>query len=342
MKALVKTAFGPGHIEVLDVEKPQHGDDEVLVAVKSAAICGSDVERYTGHNTIYRPPVTLGHEIAGVVHEVGRNVQGVEVGQRVAVEANVYACGRCSYCRSGNENLCAHRVGIGYDVDGGFAEFVKVPADMLIRVPDNISFEVASLADIYVAFHAVMDRSIIRSGDAVVIFGPGFLGLSIAQLCQIQGADPVVVVGLKKDEGRLRKATELGATATLIFEEANVPDEVSRLTRGRGADTAFEVCGSPAALDTAIRVVRRGGAATMVGVQPQTVEVNMLDVIMRQISLNGVRSYTWSNCELGMRYLSEGKLTLEHFITHEFPLEKWQEAFELLLAGKGTKIVLKP
>lgn len=342
MKALVKTDYGPGNLELLDVETPRHGDDEVLLAVKSAAICGSDIERYTGHNRMYKPPVTLGHEIAGVIHEIGGSVKGVKVGDRVAVEANVYACGRCWYCRSGHENLCASRVGIGYDVNGGFAEFVKVPADMLISIPDNISFEVASLADIYVAIHAVVDRSVIRSGDAVIIFGPGFLGLSIAQLCRLQGADPIVVIGLKKDEARLQKANELGATATLIAEETDVADHVMQLTRGRGADTAFEVSGAHKALLAAIEIVRRGGAVTMIGVQSETIEVPMLDVIMRQISLNGVRSYTWSNCELGMRYISEGKLRLDHFITHEFPLEQWQEAFDLLIAGKGTKIVLKP
>ena len=342
MKALIKTDYGPGHLELLEVEKPRPGDDEVLIQVKSAAICGSDIERYTGHNVIYKPPVTLGHEISGVVDELGRNVRGVTRGDRVAVEANVYACGRCAFCRSGNENLCASRVGIGYDVNGGFAEFVKVPADMLIHVPENVSFEVASLADIYVAIHAVMDRSNIRSGDAVVIFGPGFLGLSIVQLCRLQGADPVVVVGLKKDQRRLETALELGATATLIAEETDVVSMTEQLTGGRGADTAFEVSGSPAALLAAIQIVRRGGAVTMIGVQPQTQEVPILDVIMRQISLNGVRAYTWSNCQLGMRYLSEGKLKLEHFITHEFPLEKWKEAFDLLIAGTGTKIVLKP
>jgi len=342
MKALVKTAMGAGHLELREVEKPQCSVDEVLVQVKSAAICGSDIEKYTGRNMTYKPPVTLGHEIAGVVHELGNNVNDFEIGARVAVEANVYACGRCSYCRTGNENLCASRVGIGYDVDGGFAQFVKVPADMLIRVPDNISFEVASLADIYVAVHAVVDCSRIRSGDAVVIFGPGFLGLSIVQLCRLQGADPVVVVGLKKDAARLETARELGASATLFAEETDVLKEIQQLTRGRGADTAFEVSGSPAALLTAIEIVRRGGAVTMIGLQRESQEVPMLDVILRQISLNGVRAYTWSNCELGMRYLSEGKLKLQHFITHEFPLEKWKDAFDLLVEGKGTKIVLKP
>jgi threonine dehydrogenase-like Zn-dependent dehydrogenase len=341
MKALVKTDYGQGHLEVREVERPRAGDNEVLLQVKSAAICGSDIERYTGHNMMYKPPVTLGHEIAGVVHELGEKVDGVGIGDRVAVEANVYACGRCSYCRSGNENLCASRVGIGYDVNGGFAEFVKVPADMLIPAPENVSFEVASLADIYVAIHAVVDRSVIRSGDAVAIFGPGFLGLSIVQLCRLQGADPVVVVGLKQDERRLQTARELGAD-TLIVEEGDVAGKIDRLAGGRGVDTAFEASGSPAGLRTAIEVVRRGGAVTMIGAQPEMVEAPILDVIMRQISLNGVRAYTWSNCELGMRYISEGKLDLQCFITHEFPLEDWKEAFDLLIAGKGVKIVLKP
>jgi threonine dehydrogenase-like Zn-dependent dehydrogenase len=342
MRALVKTAMGSGHLELREVEKPRCGDDEVLVQVKSAAICGSDISKYTGRCMIYKPPVTLGHEISGVIDELGKNVNGFDVGARVAVEANVYACGRCSYCRTGNENLCASRVGIGYDVDGGFAQFVKVPADMLISVPDNISFEVASLADIYVAVHAVVDCSDVRSGDAVVIFGPGFLGLSILQMCKLQGADPVVVVGLKRDAARLEMARELGATATLFAEEADVLKEIQQLTRGEGASTTFEVSGSPEALLTAIEVVRRGGAVTMLGLQPKSKGIPMLDVILRQISLNGVRAYTWSNCELGMRYLSEGKLKLQQFITHEFPLENWKEAFDMLVEGKGTKIVLKP
>ena len=342
MKALVKTAYGPENLEIRDVAVPKHGDDEVLVRVKSAAICGSDVERYTGVNRMYKPPVTLGHEISGVVEEVGSTVKDFEIGTRVSVEANVYACGRCWYCRTESENLCAHRVGIGYDVDSGFAEFVKVPASMLIRLPDNLSFEVASLADNFVAVHAVMDRSRIAPGDSVAIFGPGFLGLSIVQLCRLQGADPVLVAGLKKDSGRLEMARELGATATVVVEEADVLEQVMALTRGRGTDTAFEVSGTAKGLHAAIASVRRGGAVTMIGAQPETVEMPMLDVVMRQISLNGVRAYTWRNCQLGLRYVSEGKLRLQQFITHEFPLERWKEAFDLLLAGKGTKIVLKP
>ena len=342
MKALVKTDFGAGNLEIRDVPLPTMGAYEVLVRVKAAAICGSDIERYTGKNVMYRPPVILGHEIAGIVSDTGRNVKNLRIGDRVCVEANVYACGKCWYCHRGEENLCHERVGIGYDVDGGFAEYVKVPSNMVIPLPKKVSFEEGAAADCFVATHAVMDRSKVRLGDFVAIIGPGFLGLVILQLCKLEGAGYVLVAGLKKDFERLQLARKLGADETLISDQDNLEKITLEKTNGKGADIVFDVSGSESGMNQAIRIVRRGGSITAIGTLPEKVEVNLLDAIMKQVTINGVRAYTWTNCMRTLKLLSEGRIAIKPLITHKFPLEEWKKAFQLLLESKGVKILLMP
>ncbi len=345
MKALVKTANGKGNLEIREVEIPKCKNNEALLKVKAAAICGSDILRYTGRIKIANPPVILGHEISGVIAELPKGAKGLREGDRVSVEANVYACGKCQSCKAGMENMCLKRVGIGYQVDGGFAEHVKVPVDMLIPIPEDISFEEASLMDICVAVHAVHDRSSLRKNDHVVIMGPGFLGLSILQLCKLKGAASVIVVGIEKDAKRLELAKKLGADEVVQIEKTDLMQVVqSRINTAEvdGVDVVFEVSGSKGGLVSAIRVVRRGGSMTLIGSIPELVEAPILNVINRQVTLYGSRAYTRRNCEQAFEYLSDGKIELQPMISGKFPLEKWKEAFELLQEGEAVKIILQP
>lgn len=342
MKALVKTGFGPGKLEIREVEKPKISSKEVLIEVRACAICGSDVERYVGGNVEYKPPVVLGHEISGIIADKGENVEDFEVGNRVSVEANLNACGKCSFCRAGKENLCLSRIGIGYDIDGGFAEYVKVPANMLIPLPQNVSFEEGALMDVCVALHSVIDRAQINQGDFTLIFGPGFLGLCILQICKLYSDTRVIVIGTEKDSLRLEVAKRLGANDVLLFNEDEIARKVSKMTAGTGADVIFQVSESSAATNLTLKLIRRGGKIIMIGIIPQKIEINLLSATLKEVSMIGVRAYTWQNCISAMRLISEGKISLRQFMTHKFPLEDWKKAFEILLKGEAIKIVLIP
>ncbi len=255
------------------------------------------------------------------------------------------SCGKCQSCKAGMENMCLKRVGIGYEVDGGFAEYVKVPADMLIPIPEDISFEEASLMDICVAVHAVQDRSSLRKNDHVVIMGPGFLGLSILQLCKLRGAASVIIVGIEKDAKRLKLAKELGADEVVQIEKTDLMRVVQswiNTAEVDGVDVVFEVSGSENALASAIRVVRRGGSMTLIGSLPGLVKAPIVNAINRQVTMYGSRAYTRKNCEQAFEYLSDGKIKLQPMISGKFPLEKWKKAFELLQEGEAVKVILQP
>lgn len=333
MQALVKTAYGAGNMELRDVPVPTMGPDDVLVRVKAAAICGSDMERFTGRLNIYTPPVILGHEISGVVEKIGENVDSVEIGARIAIEANAYACGRCLFCREGRENLCASRKGIGYDVDGGFAEFIKVPADMLIPVPDSVSHEIACLMDLCVAVHAVADRAHVGPESNVLIMGPGFLGLCLVQLCRLAGVRHITVLGTDRDSARLDLARRFGAAEILQTADDLRRDEFS---------CVFEASGSPQAYQLAIKHVSRGGEIISLGVLPEDAGIAMREVTLREISVNGVRAYRFPNCQTAMELLEDRRVDLEPLLDRVMPLANWREAFDMLVPGEAVKIVLVP
>jgi len=320
-------------MELRDVPVPTTGPDEVLVRVKAAAICGSDVERFTGRLNIYTPPVVLGHEISGVVEKIGDNVDSVEIGARVAIEANAYACGRCLVCREGRENLCPSRKGIGYDVDGGFAEFIKVPADMLIRLPDGVSHEIACLMDLCVAVHAVTDRAHVGPDSTALITGPGFLGLCLVQLCRLAGVPRITALGTDRDAARLDLARRFGAAEVLQSADALGRREFS---------SVFEASGSPQAYQTAIEHVSRGGEIIALGVLPEDAGIAMREVTLREVSLYGVRAYRFPNCQMSMDLLDDRRVDLEPLLDLVLPLASWRQAFDMLAAGEAVKVVLVP
>jgi len=346
MKALVKTAYGPGNLTIMDVEKPKAKEHEVVVKVKAAAICGSDINFYLDKQRTYIPPVILGHEVSGVVEEVGEKVENINVGDEVSIEANPYACGSCFYCWSGQENLCLKRRGLGYEVNGGFAEYVKVPANMIIKKPASISFEEAAMMDVNVAVHAVMDRSVLKPRDYVVIIGPGFEGLCVLQLVKLFSPRYILIAGLKKDSNRLKIAESLGADKIVVSEEEDLKSIVMRDTKGVGADIVFECSGSVEGINMGIGVVRRNGGITVIGMPPRNIkglydEINIFDVVAKQISLFGTRSYTRVNCEWSMEALMEGKITLKPLIGMTLPLEKWIEGFKKQMSGEIVKAIIK-
>ena len=222
MRALVKTARGKDQIELRRVPVPRAGEDSVLVRVRAAGICGSDVKIFHDEHP-YFPPVVLGHEFAGEIVEAGAGVTGWAAGDRVAPEVHGSVCGRCRFCLSGKRHICPSKRALGWGMDGAFAEYVRVPAWLLHRIPEGVSFEQAALTEpMAIVVHGMLERARLEPEDFVVILGCGPLALAALQMARAEGASRVVVTGTAEDEGtRLKAARELGADRAVNVEKTD-------------------------------------------------------------------------------------------------------------------------
>ena len=287
MKALSLREYN--HLVYEEVPDPQIGGHEVLVKVRACGICGSDVHGMDGSTGRRRPPIIMGHEAAGVIAEVGKQVKGWTTGDRVTFDSTI-SCGECWFCQRGLINLCDNRRVLGvscedYRQSGAFAEYLALPDRILYRVPDTVSFEQASMVEpVSVAVHAV-NRTPISLGDTAVVVGAGMVGLLVIQALRIAGCGKIIAVDLEPE--KLKLALTLGADVGLKADECDVAAEVRSHTYGRGADVALEVVGLTPTINTAVACLRKGGALTLVGNFRPSVEIPLQAVVSRQLTLAG-------------------------------------------------------
>lgn len=341
MKAVVKSRPEPG-VEVKDVPVPRVTDDEVLIKVKAAAICGSDlgIYNYTHAYGGMRLPVVMGHEFAGEVAETGKLVEGYAAGDRVLSES-VKACGECGFCRTGMSNLCDGSTLFGIHTDGGFAEYVAVPYKLLHRMPPGMSYEEAALVEpLSNAVHFVNDVTPFRSGDLVVVQGCGPIGLFSAQLFRLGGAE-VIISGLGLDEVRLGIAEKL-RFETVNIDDVDLVERVMELTGGKGADVAFVAVGAPPTVRQAMSLVRKRGAITVVGIFGSDVNVDMTWLVRRELAMVGAYDARPVNFPTSISLISEGKVNVRDVLTHRFSLDNAEEAFTVALERTGGKVEFKP
>jgi L-iditol 2-dehydrogenase len=341
VKAVVKIRPEPG-VEVREVDVPRFEAGEVLLEVRAAAICGSDLGIYdlTPAYSGMKLPVVLGHEFAGRVAEVGSDVEGFEVGDEVLGQS-VLACGECGFCRGGLDNLCEDSRLFGIHRDGGFAEYVAVPYRLLHRVPEGVSFEEAALVEpLSNAVHFVRDVTPVRFGDFVAVLGPGPIGLLSAQLFRLAGAD-VLLTGISVDKERFKIAERLGFDVVNVDEEDPV-ERVLQMTGGGGADVAFVAVGAPSAVVQAADLVKKRGHVTVVGIFPGTVELPMTRIVRREITLAGAYDARWSNFRQSIELIRDGVINAGDLITHRFHLEDAVEAFGVAKSKVGCKVLFVP
>jgi L-iditol 2-dehydrogenase len=287
MKALTLTEYK--HLVFGDAPDPQVADDEVLVRVRACGICGSDVHGMDGSTGRRRPPIIMGHEAAGVIAEVGKQVEGWKKGDRVTFDSTI-SCGSCWFCQRGLVNLCDHRRVLGvscedYRQDGAFAEYVALPHRILYRLPDSVSFEQAAMVEpVSVAVHAV-ERTPVSLGDTAVVMGTGMIGLLVVQALRVAGCGRIIAVDIEPQ--KLELALTLGADVSLKADACDVVKEVRSLTQGRGADVALEVIGLSPTINTAVASLRKGGWLTLVGNFQPSVEIPLQAVVTRQLTLAG-------------------------------------------------------
>lgn len=343
MKALVLTQYR--NLELQDLPRPEPGPDEVLIRVQACGICGSDVHGYDGSTGRRIPPLVMGHEAAGIIADLGSQVTGLRIGQRVTFDSTL-SCGRCFFCTRGQINLCDARQVLGvscgdYRRAGAFAEFVAVPARIIYPLPDSLPFEKAALIEaISVAVHAVAITPI-QLNDAAVVVGTGMIGLLTLQAAKLAGCQRLIAVDV--DEGRLQVAKSLGATDIVLANQTDVAATVREWTSKRGADVAFECVGTTATVLASIESTRKGGTVTLVGNISPKVEIPLQSVVTRQIRLQG-------SCASGgeipacIDLLASGKIDVSPMLSAYVPLEEAPSWFERLYHHEPglMKVVVHP
>jgi len=343
MKALVYTK--PYCFEYSDFPDPAAGDDDVLVRVKACGICGSDVHGFTGKTGRRIPPLIMGHEAAGIVEDMGRNVGGFEKGDRVCFDSTVY-CNKCEACRKGFYNRCDKRQVLGVSIPafkrhGAFAEYVAVPSWIVSKIPDRMSFVHAALLEpASIGTHAA-SRAPVSAGDTVLVIGAGTIGLFILQGARLQGAAKVIAVDI--DEFRLGVARKLGADTLINPRKSDLKKAVLELTKGKGADVAWEAVGYAKTFANAVSVTKLGGCVVAVGNLEKKAEFDLQELVARELTFTGsyASSGEFRQC---IDLVASGRINVEPLISDVLPLEEGPHAFERLLKAEENllKIVLEP
>ena len=330
MKAALFEQFGAPLI-VKDVPMPKVGDDEVLVKVGACGICYTDVKIWKGIGALNAPlPHVLGHEIAGTVSELGRNVRGVQKGERVLVYL-YETCGKCKYCQSGRENECINRVGyIGSNRWGGYEEYVSVRSDNVITIPENLSFEdAAPLADAGLTpYHAIVDRAQVKPGETALLVGMGGLALTGLQILKILGAK---VIAVSRTQSKLDMAKELGADLIINTTKDDGVEAVKKFTDSYGVDYIFDFVGSAETVIRDSNYIRRSGKIFLLGYQPGN-QMIPVQTVRGFLYIGGSNAGTRKDLRELVRLASEGKL--KSIVTKTYSLEEVNEALNLLAHGE--------
>jgi len=302
-----------------EVPMPTLGAGDVLVRIRAAGICHSDVHYRAGKSPVRPLPLTLGHEIAGVVEQVGQQVTKVQVGARVCLHY-LLSCGDCYYCRTGNEQFCVQGAMLGHHADGGYAEYIAVPERNALHLPDEIPFAQGAIlmCSSATAFHALR-KSRLRAGETVAVFGVGGLGMSAVQLARACGALDVYAVDINAD--KLRLAAKYGAIPVNARSSDPVA-EIRRLTRGRGVDVALELIGRPQTMQQAVQSLAIMGRAVVAGISDQPLAIDTYrELIGKEAEIIGTNDHLLQELPLLIELARRGKLNLAEVVTRTVPLE---------------------
>jgi len=339
MKAIVKIKPEKG-IWMTDIPMPVIGPNDVLLKIEKSAICGTDLHIYKwdewAQNTI-KTPLVIGHEYMGVVVDKGSEVTRVYIGERVTVEGHI-SCGFCRNCRRGRQHICEHTVGIGVNRDGGFAEYISVPATNVLKVDDRISDELMSVMDpLGNATHTALSFPLL--GEDVLITGIGGpIGAMATAVCKYAGAR--YIVGTDISEYRRNLAMKMGATKVIDPRQESVSNAMKSLDMVGGFDIGLECSGSAEAFNDMVENMYNGGKISLLGLLPSNTQINWSKLIFKGLTLKGIYGRemyeTWYQMEM---MLSHG-LNITPIITHRFPADKYQEAFRIMEEGNCGKIIL--
>ncbi len=337
MAALRKSGLGPEAAGVAEVEVPQAGPGQVRVAVRATGICGTDLHILLDEFPS-TPPVTMGHEVSGVVDQAGDGVDPTMVGRRVALETYFSTCGRCVQCRSGHLNLCAERRSIGSHVDGGFASYVVVPAVNVHEVDPSVSVPAGSLYEpLACVSHCLCDPAVASPGDSALVVGPGAMGLLAAQVLRAQGA-VVTLAGTERDAVRLDLARALGLTAVSADDLA----VGNQLVPPLGFDVVADCSGAAAGVAQGLELTRKGGHYVQIGLCGKPIPVAIDQVCLHEITVTSGFASTPASWRRAEKLVAAGLVQLDPLVTRVGRLADWQECFDLTRRAAGVKVVIDP
>ncbi len=343
MKVIFKKKETLG-FDIEDILIPEPKEKEILVKVKAAAICGSDVKFYKWipwcKNVVGSLPFIPGHECSGEVIEIGKKVKTIRVGDRVAAETHI-PCGKCWQCRHNRPHACQKMELFGHTVNGCFAEYCIIPEVATRKLPEDLPFKKGCLLEpMGIPLRAVYKGKVGK--DSVVVIGCGPIGQFAIGISVIKGAKKTIAVDV--NEKRLNIARRMGATHTVNPQKGSVVDEVLSLTEGNGAGVIIEASGNVRALEQAFNYLRVGGELFIIGHPEELLKIDVsLQIVFKEAKITGLFGREiWRTWEIAEGLLSTGKINVNPIVTHEFPLEDFESAFKIAISDEGCKILLIP
>jgi threonine 3-dehydrogenase len=338
MKALSKLKAEPG-IWMTDAPKPEVGHNDLLIKIRKTAICGTDVHIYKWDEWASKTiptPMVVGHEYVGEVVDMGQEVRGFSVGDRVSGEGHI-TCGHCRNCRAGRVHLCRNTTGVGVNREGAFAEYLVIPAFNAFKIPDNISDELASIFDPFGnAVHTALSFDLV--GEDVLITGAGPIGIMAAAVAKHVGARHVVITDV--NEYRLELARKMGATRAVNVANEKLEDVMTDLGMTEGFDIGLEMSGVPSAFNSMLNNMNHGGKIAMLGIPPSDMAVDWNQVIFKGLVIKGIYGREMFETWYKMASLLQSGLDLSPIITHTFSVDDFQKGFDTMGSGQSGKVIL--
>ena len=338
MKALVKAKPERG-IWMQDIAVPDVGHNDVLIKVNRTAICGTDIHIYKWDDWARKTipvPMAVGHEFSGEIVDMGVEVRGFKLGDRVSAEGHI-TCGHCRNCRAGRRHLCMNAIGVGVSRPGAFAEYLSVPAFNVFKLPDMITDDMASILDpLGNATHTALSFDLV--GEDVLITGAGPIGIMAVAIARFAGARHVVITDV--NDYRLELARKMGASHALNVTRETIDDTMRDLGMEEGFDVGMEMSGNPEAFRDMLRTMHHGGKIAMLGIPPGEMAIDWNDVIFKGLFIKGIYGREMFETWYKMSSMLQSGLNMEPIITHHFDIEEFQPAFELMESGQTGKVIL--
>ena len=338
MKALVKAKAERG-IWMEDIAKPEVGHNDVLIKVKRTAICGTDIHIFKWDDwakATIPVPMAVGHEFSGEIVDMGIEVKGYEIGDRVSAEGHI-TCGYCRNCRAGRRHLCMNTVGVGVNRPGAFAEYIAVPAFNAFKLPDAITDDLAAILDpLGNATHTALSFDLV--GEDVLITGAGPIGIMAVAIARYAGARHVVITDV--NDYRLELARKMGATRAINVSTQSIDDTMNELGMVEGFDVGMEMSGNPQAFRDMLHTMHHGGKIAILGIPPGDMAIDWNDVIFKGLILKGIYGREMFETWYKMSSMLQSGLDIEPVITHHFGIDEFEPAFQLMESGQSGKVIL--
>jgi threonine 3-dehydrogenase len=338
MKSLAKLHREPG-IWLTDNPVPEMGPNDLMIKIRKTAICGTDMHIFNWDEWSQQTipvPMIVGHEYVGEVVEIGQEVAGFTIGDRVSGEGHI-TCGHCRNCRAGRRHLCRNTTGVGVNRQGAFAEYLVIPAFNAFKIPANISDDMAAIFDPFGnAVHTALSFDLV--GEDVLITGAGPIGIMAAAVAKHAGARFVVITDV--NDYRLDLATKMGATRAVNVASENLNDVMNELGMTEGFDIGLEMSGVPSAFRDMLDKMNHGGKIAMLGIPPQSVAVDWNTVIFKGLTIKGVYGREMFETWYKMVSLLQSGLDLSPMVTHQFSINDFAKGFEVMGSGQSGKVLL--